>query len=68
MDTPIDPWGNSYVFDPDYHADPITDVREDCPIVGSNPGVPSIVVVYSPGQNGSAINDYDCDDILYPLY
>jgi len=68
MDTPVDPWGNSYVFDPDYHADPTTDLRKNCPAAGSNPGVPSIVAVYSPGPNGSAMNSYDCDDIIYPLY
>src|SRR3989304_4061479 len=30
MQTPVDPWGRSYWFDPDYKADPVTNLREDC--------------------------------------
>jgi prepilin-type N-terminal cleavage/methylation domain-containing protein len=78
----VDPWGNHYVFDPDYFA------RMDCPTatgyfvfpsgnrendfstyISRHPGLN--VAVVSNGPNGAAEDPnagYDCDDIYVPLY
>lgn len=48
-----DPWGNSYVFDPDYY--PLQNCGAGSP--------PDLKVVLSFGPNGAGINAYDCDDI-----
>ena len=61
----VDPWNNPYYFDPDYATDGT--LRRNCPTTGAN-SVPNKTVVYSAGPNRSAINAYDCDDIVYLLY
>lgn len=78
METPVDPWGRSYWFDPDYKADPATDLREDCnETTGAfssnyNSGLTNIVAVLSLGPitNGwspPSTNVYDCDDIFFQI-
>lgn len=64
----IDPWGRPYYFDPDYRTD--GSVREDCPSVGANTGLPQKTVIMSGGINGTngTSGEYDCDDIVYMLY
>lgn len=71
METPVDPWGRSYIFDPDYRVG-------DNP-AGSNcssydPSGDDEIVVLSAGptitnQQGdnTGINDYDCDDIFLKI-
>src|SRR3990167_3071521 len=79
MQTPVDPWGRSYWFDPDYKADPVTNLREDCnETTGTfssnyNSGLSDIVAVLSVGPitNGwdpPSTNVYDCDDIFLQIY
>ena len=71
MQTPIDPWGKSYWFDPDYHE------QRDCPTDNANPGAPTSVAIGSngPNKNGpiqtgnpdSIGLNYDCDDIFFKI-
>lgn len=61
MQTPTDPWGRSYIFDPDYH------IYENCAAQGAGA---TVIVVFSPGPtitNAQGINDYDCDDIFLEI-
>ncbi len=78
MQTPVDPWGRSYWFDPDYKADPITNLREDCnETTGAfssnyNSGLTDIAAVISLGPitngwNPPSTNVYDCDDIFFQI-
>ncbi len=53
-----DPWGNSYVFDPDYRA------YENCAELAEEPNA---VVIFSFGPNKEGLNVYDCDDIFVKL-
>lgn len=64
----IDPWGNPYRFDPDYHTNGI--LREDCPFPDSNSGLPNKIVIMSGGKNGASwsVGTYDCDDIVHMLF
>jgi len=62
---PLDPWGNSYWFDSDYHK------YENCaaiPAAEKFPALPESVAIYSPGPNNSGVNAYDCDDIFLEIY
>ncbi|NCS32669.1 prepilin-type N-terminal cleavage/methylation domain-containing protein [bacterium] len=55
---PLDPWGNQYIYDPDYTCHLTTSGCE---------GLPDNKVVrgvHSGGPNGSGINAYDVDDIV----
>jgi general secretion pathway protein G len=54
---PLDPWGNSYVFDSDYQCSG----QSGCE--GRNGQ--TVSVIHSPGPNSSAINAYDSDDIVH---
>jgi prepilin-type N-terminal cleavage/methylation domain-containing protein len=56
----VDPWGSPYYWDPDYQLDGGT--RGSC-----SPPTGTVPVVFSPGKNKSAINAYDCDDVVYLL-
>ena len=78
MQTPVDPWGRSYWFDPDYKADPVTNLREDCNettgTFSSNyhSGLTDIAAVISlgpitSGWNPPSTNVYDCDDIFLKI-
>lgn len=61
----LDPWGEPYWFDNDYHA------RRDCPNPGSNPSAPVIRAIVSLGPNktgGPVTQKYDCDDIYLRIY
>jgi len=58
METPIDPWGNPYWFDPDYRP------YENCAGVASEA---ETVTVLSFGPNGVGTNAYDCDDIFIKI-
>lgn len=59
---PTDVWGNSYVFDTDYDctASPIQEGCED--FTGQ-----TVRAIHSPGPNGSPINAYDSDDVVFVL-
>lgn len=67
METPVDPWGNSYVFDPDYQQ------YANCaskPAGEKYPAVPQFIAVLSAGPTKTdpdGINDYDCDDIFFQI-
>jgi general secretion pathway protein G len=64
MLVPVDAWGHSYYFDPDYGP------RRAC----GDPTAPFIPAVVSAGFNGTTgaapdnSGTYDCDDIYLPLY
>ncbi|MDO8572290.1 MAG: prepilin-type N-terminal cleavage/methylation domain-containing protein [bacterium] len=67
MQTPVDPWGNSYIFDPDYHQ------YADCgtePASNKYPTIPEFVTVFSSGPdelgNGTT-GTYGCDDIFLKI-
>ncbi len=76
LNVPKDPWGNPYIFDPDYFQ------GMDCPdspyyfpshdhglFLTTFPGV-MIPALVSNGPNGAmetGFNTYDCDDIFIPL-
>lgn len=60
METPVDPWGNSYEFDPDYTPYSVTG---GCPQAAE----PEIAVVVSYGPDGTGRNLYNCDDIFIEL-
>lgn len=67
METPIDPWGNTYYFDPDYHQ------YADCvpePASNKYPIIPEFVTVFSSGPdelgNGTT-GTYGCDDIFLKI-
>jgi general secretion pathway protein G len=60
MKTPIDPWGNSYDFDPDYT--PYSFSGGCVQPVGSK-----IPVVVSYGPDGIGRNKYNCDDIFLEI-
>ncbi len=65
MQIPIDIWGRTFYFDPDYFP------RRDCPTLNANPTAPLSVVIVSAGPNGATGawgGTYDCDDIYIPLY
>ncbi|KPJ85227.1 hypothetical protein AMJ57_03890 [Parcubacteria bacterium SG8_24] len=53
-----DPWGNEYVFDPDYVP------YQNC---GSKATKPQEAYILSYGPNGVGLNVYDCDDIFIIL-
>lgn len=62
-----DPWGNSYIFDPDYHqyADCATE-----PASNKYPDIPSFVAIMSPGPDGQGdgtTGTYGCDDIFLKI-
>lgn len=61
METPVDPWGNSYEFDPDYTP---YSVSGGC--VGK-PSEPQMVTVVSYGPDGNGRNTYNCDDIFFQI-
>lgn len=56
IETPLDPWGTSYRFDPDYYP------YRHCSSESEQPGIQAIV---APGPDGSAA--YTCDDIWIEL-
>lgn len=56
----VDPWGSPYYWDPDYQLSGGS--RGSC-----SPPSGTVTVIYSPGKNESAVNSYDCDDIVYML-
>ncbi|GMQ94928.1 MAG: hypothetical protein BMS9Abin13_038 [Patescibacteria group bacterium] len=58
IETPVDPWGNSYWFDPDYYP------YKNCATISDEP---ETVAVLSFGPNGAGINAYDCDDIFLKI-
>lgn len=63
--TPIDPWGNEYWYDEDYH--PLRDADASC--TDTYPGDPTYPVISSGGPNGvngaeGSNGPYDCDDIF----
>ncbi len=65
METPVDPWGNSYWFDPDYRPGDNVDGVENC---GGGTGIISdIVAIVSFGPNGTGKNKYDCDDVYIEI-
>ncbi len=58
---PEDPWGNRYIFDPDY--------RCNSGVLGCE-GIPNGTMtrtIHSGGPNGSGINGYDSDNIVLVL-
>lgn len=65
--TATDPWGNSYIFDPDYQQ------YASCaskPAGEKYPAVPQFIAVLSAGATKTdvdGINDYDCDDIFLQI-
>jgi len=61
MKVPVDPWGNSYWFDPDYRPGDNVDGAENCS--GGTGAINNIIAVLSFGPNGIGNNKYDCDDI-----
>lgn len=69
MKTPVDPWGNSYYFDPDYFpyqnwsTNNSSSAQNNC----SNTSESKTVVINSFGPNGGTLNRYDCDDIFIKL-
>lgn len=60
MKTPVDPWGNSYDFDPDYTP---YSVSGGCP--QAQEAKMSVVVSYGP--DGKERNLYNCDDIFLEI-
>lgn len=58
MQSPTDPWGKSYHFDPDYRP------YENC---SSETTLAETVALVSSGPNKSALNAYDCDDIYLEI-
>ncbi len=65
METPVDPWGNSYWFDPDYRPRDNVDETTNCD--GGTGAISNIVAVVSFGPNGIGENKYDCDDIYVEI-
>ena len=65
MDTPVDPWGNSYDFDPDYRPGDNLDESLNCD--ETNNTVNDIVAIVSYGEDGIGRNRYNCDDIYLEL-
>ena len=65
--TATDPWGNSYIFDPDYRQ------YANCaskPAGEKYPAIPQFVAVLSAGPTKTdpdGINDYDCNDIFFQI-
>lgn len=60
----VDPWGNAYWFDQDYHP------RRDCPTANANPSVPTIAAIVSEGPDNIPIHGpdvYNCDDVYYEI-
>src|SRR3989338_2124709 len=58
VDRVIDPWGNAYWFDPDYHP------YENCNTIPDGPDVP-VVLSFGPTWSGAdGLNEYNCDDIF----
>ena len=71
METPVDPWGRSYIFDPDYQEYSACAAK---PAGEKYPAIPKFIAVLSAGptitnQQGdnTGINDYDCDDIFLQI-
>ncbi|KKT74128.1 MAG: hypothetical protein UY07_C0030G0005 [Parcubacteria group bacterium GW2011_GWA1_47_8] len=65
MKVPTDPWGTSYVFDPDYHPGENRPIppNTNCPgYISSN-----IIAVVSYGPNKLGLNAYDCDDVYLEM-
>lgn len=58
---PNDPWGNRYIYDPDYDCNQAS--------VGCEPFTDgqTVLAIHSSGPNGSAINTYDEDNIVLVL-
>jgi|SRR3989344_45779 len=65
--TATDPWGNSYIFDPDYHEYSACAAK---PAGEKYPAIPEFIAVLSAGPTKTdpdGINDYDCDDIFFQI-
>jgi len=62
METPVDPWGNSYWFDPDYRPGDNVDEATNCD--GGTATIDDISVIVSFGPDGIGDNKYNCDDIF----
>ncbi len=63
ISSPLDPWGNEYWYDEDYH--PLRDNGGNC--IDTYPGDPTFPVIASGGPNGvngAEVSNYDCDDIF----
>ncbi|HCM45826.1 MAG TPA: hypothetical protein DIS54_03320 [Candidatus Veblenbacteria bacterium] len=61
VDRVIDPWGNAYWFDPDYHP------YENCNTIPDGPDVP-VALSFGPTWSGAdGLNEYDCDDIFLQM-
>jgi len=58
METPIDPWGTSYWFDPDYTP------YDNCVTI---PDEAQVIVLVSFGPNKVGVNAYDCDDVFVKI-
>jgi len=66
--TPVDPWGKSYEFDPDYRpGDNLDDPLNPTNCDGSTDSVDKISVVVSYGPDGIGRNKYNCDDIYLEI-
>jgi prepilin-type N-terminal cleavage/methylation domain-containing protein len=62
-EVPIDPWGNEYFFDTDYHTDFNQDGSVECMVVIGSFGPNGLGNLKQDGAGGA--NDNDGDDILY---
>jgi prepilin-type N-terminal cleavage/methylation domain-containing protein len=61
MKSVVDPWGRSYLFDPDYQ-------KPSCPGSSAGSEVPTVMSAGPTlSDGGSHVNDYDCDNIIYEL-
>lgn len=63
INSPVDPWGNQYWYDEDYH--PLRDADPSC--TDTYLGDPTYPVIASGGPNGvngAEVSNYDCDDIF----
>jgi len=65
METPTDPWGNSYDFDPDYRPGDNLDGSTNCD--GGTGSIDEIVAVVSYGPDGLERNKYNCDDVYLEI-
>lgn len=54
----VDPWSTAYYFDPDYNP------YQNC---GTKTAQGTTVAIVSFGPNTDGPNDYDCDDLFFPL-
>lgn len=62
VDTTLDPWGNGYFFDSDYHVDENT--QEPWGSTSCGTGCMKVAAIGSYGPDGVGNNQYNEDDII----